>query len=196
MARPVSCSFSSVPGDILAVLFSVHSPSPNDISISASGVLQVAASVRTGFGYGNSYCVGLNLFICQGPSVVTLSSFKPCTYAIAHYGGELGPKVRLETPVFWNDVPNGTPVTASLVEGLFFVITGNTTWQGEFTWYPTFSRSTDFNLRNHDCFFTGGLANGGALTITLNGLNRGDILVFPVRVQSAIAMVVADVTFV
>lgn len=193
-AGPASHSFSSVPGDILAVLFSVEANSPTALSIAASGALQVAASARTAFGYYDSYSVGLALFICQGAASITLNSSRRYAYAIAHYGGVLWPKVRLETPIFWNNVPNGTPVTASLVGGLFLVITGNTTWQGEFSWYPTFSRSTNFNLRNHDCFFTGGIADGGALTITLNGLGRGDILVFPVRVQSA--MVAADVTFV
>lgn len=190
----VSHSFSSVPGDILAVLFSVEADSPTALSFSVSGAAQVGASARTNFGYSRSFSVGLALFICQGAASINLNSSKPYAYAIAHYGGVLWPKVRLETPIFWGYVPNGAPVTAPLVGGLFLVITGNNTWQGEFSWYPTFSRSTNFNLRNHDCFFTGGIADGGALTVTLNGLGRGDILVFPVRVQPA--MVAADVTFV
>lgn len=189
-----SHSFSSVPRDILAVLFSVHADSPTALSIAASGAIQVGASARTAFGYIDRYSVGLALFICQGAASITLNSIRRYAYAIAHYGGVLWPNVQLETPIFWDNVPKETPVTASLVGGLFLVITGNTTWQGEYSWYPTFSRSTDFNLRNHDCFFTGGIADGGALTVTLNGLGRGDILVFPVRVQPA--MVAADVTFV
>lgn len=189
-----SHQFDSSAGDILAVLFSVKAQSPAALTISVSGASQAEYHARTAFGYQECYSVGLAVFVCQGPATVNLNSAQKYAYAIAHYGGTLWPNVKLGTPIFWNDVGEQAPVTTTLPGGLFFVITGNTSWTGEWSWHPTFSEDVDFNLRNHDCFFTGGITDGGTLTITLNLLNRGDILVLPVQVRSS--MVAADVTFI
>lgn len=193
-AGTVSHRFNSSAGDILAVLFSVEAQSPSALIISVSGASQAGYYGRTAFGYVESYSVGLAVFVCYGPATVNLNSIKPYAYAVAHYSGTLWPTIKLGTPIFWNNVSKGLAVTTPLPGGLFFVITGNTTWSAEWTWYPTFSGAVNFNLRNHDCFFTGGITGGGALTIIINQADSADILVLPVQVRSS--MVAADVTFI